>query len=384
MSSAASTILDFYRQYLTENIERIGTKDFPLPFFPKEMILEILQKSIAFLEQDGNVVNINGNVHVLGDLHGNIFDLVRLLAHIGKNFESPVVFLGDYVDRGQFSTEVTTLLFSLKVLYPSTIVLIRGNHEFRDVNINYGFKSEVCSIYDEETWQAFNNAFDRLPFAAIINNSYFCVHGGISPHLHTINNIVSLTNPVSDYQSSNNMPLLKDILWSDPSPLPLTFTPSNRGIGCIYGMNAVQTFLERNKLKGIIRGHQYIFTGILNMHNLVYTVFSSSSYLAKAVPNQAGLLCVHEDCSITFEQFNPMKIPQRADCIFKTINPSREVSHESIRSIKLLKLSPILMKPNLSSISGKSSRIKNYTPQPIISAKFRTVVSHSNLPKIIP
>ena len=48
------------------------------------------------------------------------------------------IFNGDFVDRGAHQLECVTLLFSLKALYPDQIILVRGNHEFREQNMSMG------------------------------------------------------------------------------------------------------------------------------------------------------------------------------------------------------------------------------------------------------
>ena len=60
------------------------------------------------------------------------------------------VFLGDYVDRGCNSCELLYSLMQFKIQNPDKVILLRGNHENRGLNIEYGFHKEIFYKYEHE------------------------------------------------------------------------------------------------------------------------------------------------------------------------------------------------------------------------------------------
>eukprot|EP01101_Sappina_pedata_P007784 TRINITY_DN417_c0_g2_i1.p1 TRINITY_DN417_c0_g2~~TRINITY_DN417_c0_g2_i1.p1 ORF type:complete len:165 (+),score=23.33 TRINITY_DN417_c0_g2_i1:331-825(+) len=153
---------------------------------------------------------------IVGDIHGQYFDLLNIMKQAGDITSNPYLFLGDYVDRGCFSTEVCLYLFALKLKYPKQLYMLRGNHETREMTSYFNFKLECKRKYSEEVYNAFIKFFDSLPVAAVAETPsmgrFFCVHGGLSPDLITlddINHINRFAEPMSDS-------LFGDLLWSDP------------------------------------------------------------------------------------------------------------------------------------------------------------------------
>ena len=101
------------------------------------------------------------------------------------------LFLGDYVDRGNFSIEVLLYLYFLKICFPTTITLLRGNHENKHICETFTFEVELDAKYNATLYDACIDSFDILPLAATVNR-YLCVHGGISPDLQTLEDIKNL------------------------------------------------------------------------------------------------------------------------------------------------------------------------------------------------
>eukprot|EP00494_Astrolonche_serrata_P025780 UN26041 len=104
------------------------------------------------------------------------------------------------------------ILMYYKFKYPDNIFLLRGNHEDAAVNKVYGFYDECKRKYDIKTWKNFTDLFNCLPFAAIIGEKIFCMHGGLSPDLKKMKQIEDIVRPTELPDEG----LLCDLVWSDP------------------------------------------------------------------------------------------------------------------------------------------------------------------------
>jgi serine/threonine-protein phosphatase 2B catalytic subunit len=73
--------------------------------------------------------------------------------------------------------------------YPKNVILLRGNHESRNMTENFTFREEVITRYDNDMYNLFMECFDSMPISAIVDGKYFAMHGGISPELSKIDQI---------------------------------------------------------------------------------------------------------------------------------------------------------------------------------------------------
>ncbi|KAH9389524.1 hypothetical protein TYRP_023215 [Tyrophagus putrescentiae] len=284
-----------------------------------------------FNEEPMIVTDIEPNVIIFGDIHGNFNDIHFIYDKFISNpkyLTTKFIFLGDYVDRGPKPVEVVCFLFALKLSDPNRFYLLRGNHEVLKINRKYGFQHMCLYLFGDTyikhqtlavlNYKLFNKAFCFMPVGAVIKGTgngneeqkIFCCHGGVPSYyitdtlpkqidilskpenLHDYNGIKNveempvgwsiddlnngLRKPISLYADRKCFPLERaftEILWNDPASVALRrrmqppygnrkfYVNKGRGGHCSFFTEAgLKAFLERNRLKMVIRGHQFDVT----------------------------------------------------------------------------------------------------------------------------
>ena len=230
---------------------------------------DLCGRATEILQREGNVKDVPAPCTVIGDIHGQWHDFIEILKIGGPPPDTNFVFMGDFVDRGYHSVECVSLVLAFKVRplasspppptaplrlrpaadlagwapvafcrgaqvrWPDRVTLIRGNHESRQITQVYGFYDECVRKYGSpNVWRLFTDLFDYLPLAALVDRAVFCVHGGLSPSIDTIDQVRSLTRFA---EIPEDGPVC-DLLWSDPAEtMGCVPSPAGHGHGGVGG-----------------------------------------------------------------------------------------------------------------------------------------------------
>lgn len=280
-------------------------------FFTSQKPVEPIQPFVQKL-----IINPGTKIAFHGDFHGDKLSIgkyIKALQQLGYmsgfNIRDPskfyLVFLGDYVDRGIYGTEVLYTLMRLKIANPDNVIIIRGNHEDRMQNQTDGFTDEFILKYPFGLLDQITRIYDLLPVALYLGsgsnfiNYLLCIHGGLTPKFNSRNLLTSPNRvaydwlkfepedtPPTDYGSVGFM-------WNDFNVNPLESTQvTTRGKG-IYSFSQIDTekFLNDHSnfnsgyfLKGVFRAHQH------GERNMVISIFKgngvSKLWLTKSVKSR--------------------------------------------------------------------------------------------------
>jgi serine/threonine-protein phosphatase 4 catalytic subunit len=262
-------------------------------------VKDLCAKAREILMEESNVQRVDSPVTVCGDIHGQFHDLKELFAIGGNCPNTNYLFVGDFVDRGFNSVETFLLLLALKVRYPDRITLIRGNHESRQITQVYGFYDECLRKYGSvSVWRYCTEIFDYLSLSALVDDRIFCVHGGLSPAINTLDQI----RLIDRKQEVPHEGAMCDLLWSDPEDID-GWGVSPRGAGYLFGSEVVMHFNKLNNVELICRAHQLVMEGYKYMFNeSLVTVWSAPNYCYRC-GNVAAILQFDEHLNRTFKIF---------------------------------------------------------------------------------
>lgn len=206
--------------------------------------------------------------------------------------------------------ETFQYLMCLKARYPDCITLLRGNHESRQITQVYGFYEECMRKYgNANPWKYCVEVFDYLNLAALVDGRIFCVHGGLSPELRSIDQIQTIER----VQEIPHAGPYCDLMWSDPEDIG-EWAVSPRGAGYLFGSKASMEFSFINGLDLICRAHQLVMEGFkyhFPERSLV-TVWSAPNYCYRC-GNVAAVLAIDDTLERQFKLFHEVADPSSTE-----------------------------------------------------------------------
>jgi len=308
----------------------------------------VLCKAVAkILQTQPTVAEVKTPCRVFGDIHGQLRDLLYQWQIYGApdpdNPEMPsFVFNGDFVDRGRHQVEVAGLLCALKVAMPDKIVLVRGNHEDEGMNKLYGFADACNTAFGKngvKIFDIFQEVFNLLPLACLIDQNILTVHGGIGTGNWSIDDFRNIERPLASKTMTRPMNTwLFNILWSDPieddsekfsKTVGVHMSPRG-GKAMEFAWNVTTTFCARNSISLVIRSHQVKEGGrgfsILHNEQLM-RVFSARDYESHA--NDCATLFIRNNNGSLVATAQVLGSLSKAAGVFKSKRPARRASKGS-------------------------------------------------------
>ena len=227
---------------------------------------DLLEKAVIVFEKEPRLIQLpsQGKVVFVGDTHGDL-DASQQVIH--RYFKKPyrIVFLGDYVDRGNSSEENIEYLLKIKLEHPEEIFLLSGNHE--GFMVKQFYPANFWSSISIEERKRYGVLFSRFPLAATTQNGILALHGAL-PELRYLEEMEQIELGDENWDRmvwgdfvENEMDHLGD-LWGRPQ----------------FGRPYFERMMERYQKQILVRSHQP-HAPVTMFHKRCITIFTSHAYL---------------------------------------------------------------------------------------------------------
>jgi serine/threonine-protein phosphatase PP1 catalytic subunit len=177
------------------------------------------------------------------------------------------------------------------------------------MNRDYGFYDTCLERFtSKRLWRTFNRCFNYMPVAAIVGERIFCCHGGLSPDLHSLEEILDIKRPCEDPGKG----LLCDLMWADPDPKRQGWHKNiDRNCSFTFGTDIVQEFLTKHDFDLVCRAHEVVEDGYQFFGNQqLVTIFSAPNYCGE-FENAAAIMTVESNLTCSFQTFKPPTVKRR-------------------------------------------------------------------------
>ncbi|KAL7719106.1 protein-serine/threonine phosphatase [Entamoeba marina] len=279
-----------------------------LELLHQDVIEEICKQFTRVLTREQNVVSIDGPVTIVGCLNGQLHDLLNIFDMAGDIPFTNYLFLGDYVNFGQFGLETILILMCYKIMHPTKITMLRGMNEIKKFAEIGGFQSECFSKYgNSNVYNLVIDTFKYLPIAADVQGEYFCSHGGILKDV-TIENLRVLSR-VKTMKKKDTLTWFL-IAESKEEKYSKYFKWFERTDQYVFSDSDVEYFLKENKnqkggeYKMVINTNSLQPLGqVISDNQKLNTIWSSADFLGE-FKNLGCYLDVSDQGKINAVQFS--------------------------------------------------------------------------------
>ncbi len=257
----------------------------------------VTQKTIPNLVYLDKISKNFSDVLIVGDIHGDLDSLLKIIEPFLQENVASLLFLGDYVDRGDYNFLCLLLIVSLSIAWPERVVLLRGNHEDVDINQIFGFYQELEIFFPissefQKVLSSIDEIYNHMSLIAITPQNSVCMHAGIPKTLTNLGLFDHFPKPHSkmnrNYAEFSPTHIKKafeafvQIRWNDPTKVPKFPTARSYHGYYFYNRDDTYAFLEENHQQRIIKSHESLRGGFQEMFdNRLYHIFSTEPYDSK-------------------------------------------------------------------------------------------------------